>query len=395
MDFRKPILILTIGLCSLVAKTQVIPDYQQTDSLTYSEYQAGNWKLLIKDGELSLKNGLDFPLLRLRIAYAYFQEENYSKAAQHYENVLANDSYNETAKYYLYLSYKYLNRDLAASNVASKLDSAVLKEEHIKTYGLSNFNLETGFKYPGVNSRGNASYVATGLGLRLGPHLQFEQSISLFQQEIANAPTGIPPRVVITYSNTKQIEYYAKLGYGLSKQITILGAYHYLNTNFTNTIYQNHIGFAGIKYDSNYLSFQADASLGKIATANISQFNATVGVFPLGNLNLYGFTKASYLTQNNASRPVFSQVFGFKAIKNLWLEANASFGGLDDYLDADASFVFNSIDISKNKLGATLFYTFSPKSVFQFNYTFENKTEFTQQTNYTQHSITGGITWKF
>ena len=63
MDFRKPLLILSIGLCSLVAKSQVIPDYQQTDSLTYIQYQAGNWKSLIKVGELSLKNGLDFSLL--------------------------------------------------------------------------------------------------------------------------------------------------------------------------------------------------------------------------------------------------------------------------------------------------------------------------------------------
>jgi hypothetical protein len=288
-----------------------------------------------------------------------------------------------------------LNRDLAATKVASTLDSAVLKAEQVKTSGLSNFNLVTGFKYPGVNSRGNASYVATGLGLRLGSRFQLDQTISLFQQEIANTPTGIPPRIIITYTNTKQLEYYAKLGFGLSKQITLIGAYHFLNTNFTTSTYQNHIGFAGIKYDSDYLSFQADASFGKIVTANISQFNAIVGVFPLGNLNLYGFTKASYLTQNSVSRPVFSQVFGFKAIKKVWLEANASFGGLDDYLDDDASYVYNSIDISKNKLGATLFYTFSPKSVFQFNYTFENKTEFTPQTNYTQHSITGGITWKF
>lgn len=395
MDFRKPLFLVVFGLFSLLVQAQVHVAYQQTDSLTYSQYQAGDWKSLIKDGELSLKNGLDFPLLRLRIAYAYFQIQNYSKAAHHYEQVLAKDSYNEIAKHYLYLSYTYLNRDLAASTVAATLDSVGLQEAHLKAFGLSSFDLETGFKYPGINTRGNASYVAAGLGLHLASRLQLAQTISIFQQEIANAPSGIPPRMIISYTNTKQIEYYAKLSYGFSKQITILGAYHFLNTNFTNTIYQNHIGFAGVKYDSNYLSFQTDASFGKIETANIIQFNAALGLFPLGNLNLYAFSKASYLTQNSVSRPVISQSFGFKAVKNVWLEVNVSYGGLDNYLDADGSYVYNAIDITKNKLGATFFYTLNPKCIFQFIYASENKTEFTKQTNYTQHSITGGITWKF
>jgi hypothetical protein len=393
MAFRKSILIIFVCLFSLLAKAQIESDYQKIDSLSYDQYQKGEWKNLVKYSEKNIADGIDFPLLRLRVAYADFMLQNYSNAAHHYEKVLENDSYNETAKYYLYLCYKYLNRDLIASVAASKLDNETKIKENLKPFGVYQFDLESSYKYPNLNTRGNATYLRAGLGFNLGWHAKFYQSIAFFNQNIKNPQTGLTPRV--TDSNSQQFEYYAKLGLPINEQLSVIGAFHYLNTNITSNTYQNTIGFGGLKYDGNCFNFQADASFGYSATSKINQYNATLGVLPLGNLNLYSFTKGSFVIQNGNSRPVFSEVFGFKAAKNLWLEANGTFGGLDNYLDADALYIYNALDISQNKLGATLFFTFTPKSILQLNYSLENKIENTNQNNYLQHSITGGITWKF
>ena len=393
MAFRKSILIIFICFFSLLAKAQIDSNYQKIDSLSYDQYQKGEWKNLVQYAEKNINDGIDFPFLRLRVAYGNFMIQNYSKAAYHYEKVLENDSYNETAIYYLYLCYKYLDRDLIASVAASKLDNETKIKEDLKPFGVSQFDLESSYKYPNLSTRGNATYLRAGLGFNLGWHAKFYQSIAFYDQKITNTPTGLPPRV--TNSNSQQFEYYAKLGLPINAKLSMIGAFHYLNTNITSTTYQNAIGFGGLKYDGNYFNFQADASFGYSAMSKINQYNATLGFLPFGNLNLYSFTKGSFLMQDGVSRPIFSEVLGIKAVKNLWIEANGTFGGLDNYLDADALYIYNALDVSKNKLGATLFFTFIPKSILQFNYSLENKTENTYQTNYTQHSITGAITWKF
>lgn len=393
MASRKPLLIILICFFSMMAKAQIQSDYQKIDSLSFDQYQKGDWKNLAIYAEKNMGDGVDFPLLILRAAYANFMLRNYMKAAANYEKFLKNDSYNETAKYYLYLCYKYLNRDLVASVVGSRLASETLVKENLKPFGITNFNIESSYKYPNLNTRGNATYLRAGLGLKLGWPINFYQSISFFNQNIINSPTGVPPR--ITNSDTKQFEYYAKIGVPLNSKVTLIGAFHYLNNKLSAITYKNAIGFGGLKYDGIYFNFQADASFGYSLASQINQYNATLGLFPLGNLNLYSSTVGSILIQDGVSRPVINEVLGFKITKNLWLEANGSFGGLANYLDVDALYIYNAIDVSNSKIGTSLFIAITPKAILEINYALENKTENLYQTNYTQHSLTGGITWKF
>jgi hypothetical protein len=58
-------------------------------------------------------------------------------------------------------------------------------------------------------------------------------------------------------------------------------------------------------------------------------------------------------------------------------------------------YVYNSIDINKSKSVGSLLFTLKPTTILQLNYTHETKVENLQNTLYNQHSITGGILWKF
>lgn len=400
MAHRTYFLICVLLCCGLITKAQSIT-YQQADSTSYAQYQAGQWKALVDFGGRTITAGVDFPLLRLRIAYAEFSLGNYSAALSQYQQVLNNDSRNQTARYYSFLCHKYLGQNTGASYQLAYVDTATLHKEQINPFGLLDAGIETSVKVPNNDQRGTGSYTRASLSNRLGWKVQLEQSVAYFSQAITGTYTptpnaGAPPiaaSINSTYTDA-QFEYYIKLGYAINSHLTLLGAYHYLNISYGQTGYQNHIGLVGLKYSSPYFTLQGDANFSNISSNNMQQYNGQVTIYPLGNLNLYTTTRAS-VQSGGARQTIINQTLGFKAAKKLWLEVNAGFGKMDNYLDADALYVYNAIDITKFKAGTTAFFPFGDHAVIYLNYTFEQKQDYYLNTDYNQNSITGGFTWKF
>jgi hypothetical protein len=400
MANRKYFLTLLMVSCCCMARAQTI-NFQQADSTSYAQYTAGNWKGLIEYGNLAINAGVDYPVLRLRMGYAQLMSANYHGALAQYRQVLKDDSHNQTARYFSYLCNKYLDNNYAASYHASFVDTATLNNEQVTRFGLLTAGLETGIKISANSNRGTGSYTRVSLGNRLGWKLQLDQSVAYFNQSITSttsvtpnpgAPTITAP-VNTTFSDS-QFEYYAKLGYSINSNLTVLGAYHYLNTSYGTSSFQNHIGLVGLKYSAAYFSLQGDANISNISNINISQFNGQLSIYPLGNLNLYGISRVS-VQSGGVQQTIFNQTIGFKVVKQFWLEASAGFGTMNNYLDADALYVYNAIDITKLKAGATGFYALGKHAVIYLNYTFEQKQDYYLNKDYNQNSITGGLTWKF
>lgn len=70
-------------------------------------------------------------------------------------------------------------------------------------------------------------------------------------------------------------------------------------------------------------------------------------------------------------------------------------GTFSNLLENDALYVYNAIDPNKFKGGVTSYITLTPNIIAQLGYTFEQRQLYNQSINYNQHSITGGISWKF
>jgi hypothetical protein len=151
----------------------------------------------------------------------------------------------------------------------------------------------------------------------------------------------------------------------------------------------------GFKYNHYYYSLQADAIVGTLTDTAMQQYNATLTVFPLGNLNLYGISTATYSSGNKATAINFKQVIGAKILPFLWLEANITVGEFKNFFENDALYVYNAIDKNNTKAGATAYITLSPTIIIQLGYTFENRTTFNTTNTFNQHSITGGLSCKF
>ena len=394
MVFRKLIVFLLVVALGGSAKAQQVT-YAEADSITYAQYISENWKDLKATGEQVLKQGIDFPYLRLRIAYANFMEGNYSAALTQYNQILKNDSFNETARLYSYWCNRNLNRDDEASYHASRLKDSLLVSSGAKPFGVLQAGIETSYKMPDDVLRNPGLYNRLHVSNRLFMKLKLEQAVSYYMQQLRIRSTPNRGKGNSTLLNNQQLEYYGKISYPVSSSIILMGAYHYLNNNFGGTIYQNHIGLGGLRYSKPFYEFQADVNLSSITGVNVSQFNTAITVYPKGNFNLYTISRLSIQNQNAANQIIFTQVAGSKLAKLLWLEANVTVGKLNNYLDADAIYVYNSIDATLFKTGATAFVPLKSALLLHLNYGYEQKENAFELTTYNQHSITGGFTWKF
>jgi hypothetical protein len=180
----------------------------------------------------------------------------------------------------------------------------------------------------------------------------------------------------------------------LDKHWQLKVAYHFIHTPFNNLIYNNHLALLGVKYNGTYFNLQADGVVGRLTDSTLKQYNLQLGLYPLGNLNFYSFSTAS-IRQQGQSAFNFRQVLGAKLLKNIWLEGNITLGTFSNLLENDALYVYNAIDPNKFKGGVTSYITLLKNMVVQLGYTFEQRQLYKKTINYNQHSITGGISWKF
>jgi len=365
------------------------------DSISTELYNKGSWKQLISYGNNARLAGIDFPGLRLKIAFAFFITGNYKQALKDYQQVLNKDAYNETARYYAYFCCKFLNDDLQAAYNASFMDKEAVNKEGLKPYGLIVAGAESGVKQNNDINRDNGFYQRITLSNRLNWRFQLDQSLAYFNQNIFKLANNYHNDRISTRSIDRQKEYYARLSFSATQNLLVIGSFHYLNTKFNNTIYDSNLGLIGLKYSGTYADIQTDINFGRLENKPVEQYNARLTYYPLGNLNLYTTGRASVTHLDGADNFIFSHTAGFKIIKNTWLESTVTLGNEDDYFDADGLYIYNAIDKTTFRAGGTVFYLLNPHARLQLSYTYEKKADTYQSIKYDQNSVTLGVLWKF
>jgi len=389
-------LIITTALAFFLAvldtKAQQDFSFATVDSQSFALYEKADWKALLNYGKTAIVNNQDFLLLRLRLGYAAFMLTNYSEAIRHYEVVLKEDQYNNTAHYYIYWSRINLNQPEIAMAEVKYLSKGSIEEKKSKPAALTSAALELSYKQTSVTSRKNPFYARVGLGNRFSHGFHMQQSVATYQQKINE-----PLLTAVTHNNNiniRQVEYYNRLMLNLDRHWQLKAAYHYLHTPFNNFKYNNHLLLVGFKYNGNYFDLQADAILGKLTDTSVRQYNLQLGLYPSGNLDLYSFSTAMVRQQEGIAFN-FKQVLGVKMLKNVWLEGNITLGDFHNLAENDALYVYNAIDPNKMKAGVTGIFLLPGNTVFQLGYTYEQRQLFGTTINFNQHSITGGLSWEF
>ncbi len=393
MQIRKLICLLLLLLPGIIASAQKTLSYDEVNNKSYELYQKANWKELIHYGKEAIAEGQDFLLLRLRLGYASFILNNFSEALKHYAKVIKLDRYNETAHYYSWLCLKYLNQNELAGTHIKYFSKDMRAKEKLHSIAFTSIGTESSYKVTDLTTRGNSFYARLDLQNRWNWNIYMDQSGTIFNQTINE-------RTLFSVVNNRNIainqkEYYNRLTINLSPRLQLKTVYHYIYTPFNNLTYRNHAGMAGIRYHRNYFNVQADAIIARVTDSTQQQYNLQVSLYPFGNLNLYSFSTAMYRSRQNNSGFNFKQVIGVKLLRNIWLEGNATLGSFTNLFENDAMYLYNAIDKNKIKAGATIYLSIGSKLIAQAGYTFEQREIYKTINTFNQHSITGGLSWKF
>lgn len=399
-----PSVIIVLGLFlsifySNILKSQTI---QEVDNQTYQQYLSADWKNLIKSGEAAHKQGIDFFYLRLRLGIAYFSVENYDKAAFHLEKSLLYDDFNVTAKTYLYYSFLYSNQNLAAFAVAQKMPESLRKELKIKSKVIEKISISNTNAFALTariaNIKGDANIYAEDeryLGLTnvtLGLNHLFSIGKTNFSLSHAYNGFWIPKEKHFQHTNgdtifsfqQQQHGYYAQLSAQLPRhwQANVMLNFSRLSSPNYAASFDNQsftYSYTNQSKTSDFLTLGISASyrrknwgltpfafFSNMTGQQVAQIGVEGSFFPFGNLNFYTTTIVSAKANtplSNGAKPdlVGGQKIGAKIGRGLWVEAEGTFGNMQNWVSPDGFNVYNVADKIWAKYGGRII--FAPPSV--------------------------------
>jgi len=367
------------------------------DSISYNYYLNGNWNELITLEKQANKEDIDFKYLQQRMGYAYFVKGNYFAAIRHYKNALSFDANDPISHTYLYYSAININDEAMARYHISKLDAknqAFLKVKNTRLIDAVDieYNHKINKDYAPNESltsdlRSNPYYKRIGLNSQLGFRFSLYQSYSTYSQ------------LTDYFNQTIQNEYYAMGVYSLFSRTSFMGAYHYVGTNITTDTYSlktpGNLWFGKLAHSFNHFDVSISQSQFTNDSVDAKQTGLQLGFLLPTKSKIYLKSSLYNITESDTSRLVFNQTIGALIARMFWLQGSVTLGNLNNFVDNNALYLYNSIYQTTFRTGASLFYYLGKHLTLFTNYTFDKKLIIDTQYIYKQHSITGGIVWKF
>ena len=124
-QIKKIALIQMFLIFSICVAAQEKESYIEIDKKTYSLYLQRNWKELIKAGKISLKKGITFYYLQVRMGIAYYELKKYRKAVPYFEKARKINAKNELVNEYLYYSYIFSGRSFDAKKISGEFSESL------------------------------------------------------------------------------------------------------------------------------------------------------------------------------------------------------------------------------------------------------------------------------
>ena len=439
---------LILGLFAFPAMAQKQKSLSQVETETYSYFQQKDWPLLIQEGKKALEEGIDYYYLRVRLGIANYETGNYHEASTHLEKAIKMNSGEEYLQEYLYYAYLWAGRSADAKVVASGFSPAMKQKTKTESSKIIE-KIDLAYNYTGLIDKKVADdftapispdlegsqfipnqhhYAFVGLQLGLGPRLSIFQGFSGLNASHLLYTQSEGEILLDRDYQSNLFQYYGAANILLAKGLSLMGGIHYININYSipelseagqgpnvtvREISQtdNDMVFFGSLYKRwNYVSLGATYYHGTLANARQDQQDFKLLFYPKGNLDLYTISVVSHQRQQTDTSPttnrfVFEQQIGTKFNNNLWLEAYASFGEMENFLLNDGIVVFNRLDKITQRIGGRAIILPNPRWSITLDYTFfTNESEFKTSGSdsepinlqqYNLQSITGILSWRF
>jgi len=371
---------------------------EYADSITQLLYDNQQWKELSRVGERAVDAGVESYLVRVRTGVAYYELEEYARAIPHLRKAVDTGYSDGIVKEKLYYSYKLTGRDEDANDVF--FDMTDSRQRKLRPL-LNDFIYDAfgGFAYSFTNDESNNGSIdldgndnvfgeQTISGNKSGFHLGLSQ-LPIRWLKVSYAFTYVNSGRQKQFMNNnlrytksykqKQGRLFNEFNFRVIEGLVIAPAGQYVNTKETLpavTQVNNEYVFADsvVEQDDFVLSLTASkwfsvfkASLtGSFSYLNgehQTQFGASMKVYPLRESYLYLNSDFVLHDQNSVSNLVFTQSAGGRLAEDLWLEAFATFGKMNNFNEQNGFVVYNDPDVITLKYGAEM------KYIFPFNLT--------------------------
>ncbi|MFO7799034.1 tetratricopeptide repeat protein [Rhodohalobacter sp.] len=389
---RQIAIIIVMLFFSEVSYSQGQQTTSTVDATTYQLWSQQDWNTLIETGNLAIKNGIDFYYLRYRLGVAYYEKQNYHRAAQHFQKAFEMNDSDELLKEYLYYSYLFsgrnyeayfteqtfskatrrklnLGKDLAFKNIyvswsgqqdapesATENFNSSIEIEGLQTVS-TGFNL---FQIGGEHSAGNRTWFS-----HTYTHLQ--KSYFLFSN--IDGSTVINPDETV-YLN----QYYIGTTTLLKPGLDLRFGLHYINLlNYVTTVTSaprprsfrtgvtnnDFVGSVGLYRRFSYVETGISSSVSNLNGATQLQQNAILSLFPFGNLRFYTSSILYYQSEKAGNQDwrtdlIFTQKAGLKLMNRIWTEAFMNFGDQLNVVTDNGHTIFNDTNVTTSRYGIRL-----------------------------------------
>jgi tetratricopeptide (TPR) repeat protein len=438
-------LMINAGLQPL--QGQEIKRAQITDSITLELYNQQKWDELTEVGDAAIESGLNHYYMQMRVGIAWYEKKNYRKSIRYFEKAAQLNPFYKTVFEYLYFAYLMGGRPQDAEKIRPRLSKESIQRNNLgKRSIIREIYLEGGPGFAanknlvgrGRNKRhqngdtiynssyyyNNTYYGHAGIKLRLHPAIMLYQGYGYVNVPVTEKINHLNTPVEDFEVPAIQYEYYGNLEINLPGSFVVTPAFHKLWLNFGlrvdnydpganalvfDTVYENeqmYVTSLSLKKDLSIFAMELSGTYGEFGHATQKQIGLATYSYPFGNLDFYTKTGITRMWNDMDDRWIFHQMIGGSAGKNLWLEAELTLGQLQDYAEKNAFVIYNSPEeinfkfegsllweLSQN-IGFSVIYRYMERENRYLTYTsFEDSTF--EYTNYSYHSLIGGVKWKF
>ncbi len=426
------ILLLHFTVSNVVAQSK--EDIAIIDKETYATYLTGDWDKLIKECKQALDHNIDFYYLRMRMAWAHFQKQQYRFAIQHYRKALKFSPNDPYALMYLMYAYEYSGRTYDAQATSVKLDSishadlykkyekGLVKASLFFTYNSGNPNNSENNMAPHLNTNGiqkttnNYSVTSAYLAHRLGRHITLHHNLSYLKKSEHSFITSEGSLYEQEKQTLNQWSYNAQLMIRIANGLNIIPLYNHVyfripSTTFGYADYTESSDIFGgiISKDFSFFKLGLSYITGKMNRVDQNQFGTHFALFPNGNLNLYysfdGYFQHQEVGSVSLSNFIHKHLIGFKVNNYWWMEASGTFPKFHNFYDTASGGLWNGLEGTKKLYNLSQIFLiknthlqlilnagiFDSESVFVPT---DNMMNRQNQQSYSNFNFTGGIVWK-
>ncbi|UOQ99016.1 tetratricopeptide repeat protein [Hymenobacter sp. 5317J-9] len=367
-------------------------DFQPTDSLTQTLATQYRWAELDSVGRAALRAGTDYPTLRRHLGQAALAREQPAQALRHYGRALRENPLDTAARYGLALAYLDFNQSGPAALLAGHLPDSLRRPLHLMPFqAVTQVEVEAGGQHGNSTHRGDAGFFRLDVSSRLGSRIGLNQNVSYFGQTVELPDRRRPGG---NFYPLRQVQYHALLAGQLAPRWRVLLGYNHLNSDLGLLANRaDNLGYASVAYARPYWTAQVGVYAGTLTDTARVQTDLRLAVYPLGNLRLYAYGRASVLRSNGRSYPHGVLGVGGRLQRHVWLEAYAGLGLTPVLAELDGTYVYNLLDPVNERGGANLLILLSRPLSLRLSYGAEHRRDSVDGRYYSLNSLSTALTW--